>query len=234
MAIHTENVRITGPGGTFDGYFAAPDGGPVPGMIVIQEIFGVNTHIRDVTNRVAEAGYAALAPALFWREAPELSLDYSPEEIEKALGLMVQVSLDKAVEDVGGAMELLGARPECRADRIGVMGFCWGGLLSFLVSCRLDPVCAVPYYGGRIAEFLGEVADMKNPALFHFGELDPRIPKEQVEQIRRAVTGKPGVEVHVYPDAEHGFNCDKRGSYHQPSAELAWRRTMDFLARHLG
>ncbi len=233
MAVHTETVTITSPNGTFDGYLALPEGGPAPGVIVIQEIFGVNAHIQDVTRRVAEAGYAALAPDLFWSEQPGFTSGYSPEEIEVARGYKDKISLERAVQDVAAAMQTLSARPETGDGALGVTGFCWGGLMTYLAACRLQPACASSYYGGGIAGFLAEADDIACPMMFHFGEKDTGIPMEQVESIKQALGGKSGVEVHTYPEADHGFNCDLRSSYHAPSAQLAWRRTLEFLRENL-
>lgn len=234
MAIHTETISIKGPNGALDGYFAAPDGGPAPAVVVIQEAFGVNEHIRNVTEKVAEAGYAALAPDLFWQVQPGFTSGYSAEEIEKARGLMANVDLDKAVLDVGAAMETLLARPESRGSGTGVVGFCWGGLMTYLVSCRLDPTCAVAYYGGRIASFIGEADNLNCPVMFHFGDQDASIPMDQVEQIRQAMSAKAEAPLFVYEGAQHGFNCNLRGSYHEEGAKQAWARTTEFFGKHLG
>lgn len=234
MAIKTETIKITSKNGTFDGYLATPEGGPAPGVIVIQEVFGVNGHIKDVTRRVAELGYAALAPDMFWPLHPNFDVGYEGEGKEQAIAYMQQMNLDTSVEDVAASIEALGAREEAIADKTGIVGFCWGGLLTYLVACRVNPTCAVAYYGGRIVQFLDEVGDMKNPVTFHLGERDGSIPMDQVEQIRQATTGKSNVEVYTYPEAEHGFHCDQRASYHEASAKLAWQRTGDFFKTHLG
>ena len=234
MSGHNEWVTIPGPNGDLKGYLALPEVTPAPGLVVIQEIFGVNDHIQDVTRRAAEAGYVALAPDLFWQVQPGFTSGYSPEELVHALSLMGQISMDKAVEDVGAAMALLAGRSDTKGDSSAVVGFCWGGLLTYLVSCRLQPAVASAYYGGRISKYMDEASGISNPILFHFGEKDAAIPLEQVEQVRQAMAGRPDAEVQVYPDAEHGFHCDMRGSYHQPSAQLAWLRTLEFFARHLG
>ena len=234
MAINTETIKIRSKNGTFDGYLATPDGGPAPGVIVIQEVFGVNGHIKDVTRRVAELGYAALAPDMFWPVHPNFDVGYEGADREQAVAYMQQMNLDTAVEDVAASIEALGARPEADAGKTGVVGFCWGGSITYLVACRLNPTCAVAYYGGRIAEFLDEVGTMINPVTFHLGELDASIPMDQVEQIRQATAGKSDVEVYTYPGAEHGFHCDHRASYHEASAKLAWRRTGEFFKKHLG
>ncbi len=235
MAIKTETIKITSKNGTFDGYLALPDSdGPRPGVIVIQEVFGVNSHIQDVTRRVAEAGYPALAPDMFWPLQPGFDVGYGEADLEQARGLMGQMNVDTAVEDVAGAIEALNARPETDAGKTGVVGFCWGGLMTYLVACRLNPTCAASYYGGRIVQFIDEAANMNNPVMFHLGEQDASIPMEQVEQIKATVAGKSGVVVHTYPEAQHGFHCDMRGSYDEASAKQAWQRTTEFFRQHLG
>ena len=234
MAIDTESIKITSKNGTFDGYLAVPERGAAPGVIVIQEVFGVNDHIKDVTRRVAELGYAALAPDMFWPLHANFDVGYEGADREQAIAYMQQMNLDTAVEDVAASIEALGTRPEADAGKTGVVGFCWGGLLTYLVACRLNPTCAVSYYGGRIVQFLDEMENMNNPVTFHLGEQDGSIPMDHVEQIKQATAGKSGVEVHTYSEAEHGFHCDHRASYHEASAKQAWQRTAEFFKKHLG
>ena len=234
MAIQTEMVQVNGPHGTFDAYLAVPESGSGPGVVVIQEIFGVNSHIREVTERVAPAGYSAISPDLFWQVEPGFTWGYEAADIEKARGYMGQVSPDKAVDDVGATMDLLRGRPECSDDGLGVVGFCWGGRITYLTAARLEPVCASAYYGGGIANHLDEADNINAPIMLHFGALDAAIPMDQVDAVKGAVAGKPGAEVFVYPEAQHGFHCDQRGSYHQPSAQQAWARTMELFSANLG
>ncbi len=145
---------------------------------------------------------------------------------------MGKISLDDAVADVAATTKVLGDRPES-TDKTGVVGFCWGGLMTYLVACRLNPTCAVSYYGGRIVQFIDEAGNMQNPVMFDFGEQDASIPMDQVEQIKQTVGGKPGVEIYTYPEAQHGFHCDQRASYHEPSAKQAWPRTIEFFNKQL-
>ncbi len=234
MAIQTETIKVTSKNGTFDAYLALPEGGgPAPGVIVIQEVFGVNSHIQDVTRRIADAGFVALAPDMFWPLEPGLDLGYEGEDREKAIALMQQMNVDTAVEDVAASLDALKTRPECTAGKNGVVGFCWGGLMAYLVACRFDPTCAVSYYGGGIATLLDETGNMNNPVMFHFGGQDANIPMDQVEQVKQAVAAKSDVEVHVYPGAQHGFHCDQRASYDEASAKQAWPRTIEFFNKHL-
>lgn len=233
MAIKTEMVNVPGPKGGFEAYLAIPEKTPAPGVIVIQEVFGVNAHIRSVTERVAQAGYTALAPDLYWTHEPGFQTGYSEEEIAVARKIMGEISLDDAVQDVAASMTVLRERSESIADKTGVVGFCWGGLMTYLVACRLDPTCSVAYYGGGIAKYLGESSGINAPMTFHFGEQDGAIPMDQVEQIKGTVKDMPDVNVHTYPPAGHGFHCDMRGSYDEPSAKEAWGRTVEFFGKHL-
>ena len=233
MAIHTEMLKINGPNGTLDGYLAAPEAGGAPGVVVIQEIFGVNEHIRSVTDRLAQAGYAALAPDLFWQTQPGFTSGYSPEEIEHARGLRGKIDDGKAVEDVGAALQVLETHPKCRGGKMGATGFCWGGLITYLVAARLKPACASSYYGGGIVNYIGEAQEITNPVMFHFGDQDASIPMDQVEQIKTTLQGRSDVEIFVYPGAGHGFHCEMRGSYDEASAHQAWDRTMEFFKKHL-
>ena len=233
MGISTQMVKVPGPKGEFDAYLAAPQGGQSPGVVVIQEIFGINPHIRSVTDRFAEAGYAAIAPDLYWPHKHHFETGYTPADIEVAGGVMGKISLDDAVKDVAATIGVLKGRKEAKPDKVGVVGFCWGGLMTYLVAARLHPTCSAPYYGGRIAQFLGEAGNINTPAMFHFGEQDASIPMDQVAQIKETFKNNKNVTIYTYPGAQHGFTCDERGSYHEASAELAWGRTLEFLGKHL-
>ncbi|HKI99608.1 MAG TPA: dienelactone hydrolase family protein [bacterium] len=234
MAIKTETVQIKGAGGTFSGFFAAPQGGgPVPGVVVVQEIFGVNSHMRDMVQRFANAGYAALAPDLFYHVQPNLELGYTPDDIAKGREIRGKLDNDKTVADVKATFDVLAARPECQGQKLGITGYCYGGFITYLAACRLKPAAAAAYYGGGIAGFLGEADGIGTPTQFHFGEKDPGIPMADVDQIKAKVQGKPNVEVFTYADADHGFNCNDRKSYNEAAAKLAWQRTMDLFGKHL-
>ncbi|MBI4083258.1 MAG: dienelactone hydrolase family protein [Candidatus Lambdaproteobacteria bacterium] len=233
MATKTEWVDIAGKHGTFGGFLAHPGKTPAPGVIVIQEVFGVNPHIQEVTQRFAEAGYAALAPDLFWPVQHKFSTGYSGEDLEKARAARAKISPDKAVDDVAAAIQLLRSRPEAKGRKIGVVGYCWGGLITYLTAVRHQPDAAAPYYGGGIVNYLGEVNNLKNPTMFHFGEKDASIPLDQVEQIRKAVQEKKDVQVFTYKDAQHGFTCDHRASFHPEASKVAMQRTLEFFGKHL-
>jgi carboxymethylenebutenolidase len=203
-------------------YRSDPAGTPKKGVVVIQEIFGVNHHIRTVCDRLASAGYAAVAPALFDRIEPGFESGYSPEEIQAAMRFVQKPDFGGYLRDTAAAMgELKPAGP------VSIMGFCLGGSVSFASACDLDGlVSAVCYYGGHIVK----IADKKPkiPVMMHFGALDKHIPLSDVETIRQK---RPECEVYVYEGADHGFNCDERASYNKGAAGLAWQRSLDWIGK---
>jgi carboxymethylenebutenolidase len=204
---------------------ANPSGTPRGGIVVIQEIFGVNSHIRRITDGFAADGYVALAPALFDRVEPNVQLGYRPEDITRGREIRGKIGWDTMVMDMRAAARAL----QGEKLRVGVVGYCMGGSMAWLAATRLDGVAAaVGYYGGAIADFAAE--QPRCPVLLHFGETDASIPKEHWDRIRAA---HPGIPLHVYP-AGHGFSCDERGSYDEASARLARQRTVDFLRQHVG
>ena len=210
-------------GHEFAAYEAVRDG-PVKGrLVVVQEAFGLNSHIRDVCDRLADEGYAVVAPAMYDRDGPGIELGYSEGEVQEARAVMARIPWDAAMLDVQAAYDFLAGN-----GPIGITGFCWGGSVAWLAACRLDFACAVPYYGGRIIDFVAEKPTC--PTMCHFGELDATIPMDDVNEI---VACHPSVTVHVYPNAGHGFHCDQRAHHHEESARLAWSRTMAFFEHHL-
>ncbi|MBS1200609.1 MAG: dienelactone hydrolase family protein [Proteobacteria bacterium] len=202
-------------------YETLPGGEPLGGVVVIQEIFGVTAHIRDVVDAFAAAGYHALAPALFDRLEPGVMLPYT--DVEGGRELVSRLTREDIVADVGAAvMHLAGS------GRVGVVGYCWGGTVAWIAAATLPVSAAVSYYGTRINQNL----DLKPrcPMQFHYGRLDASVPPERIDEVRAAC---PGGEFHLYP-AGHGFNCTDRADYHADSARLAFERTLSFLGRHLG
>jgi len=211
-------------GKTISAWRAEPAGKPRGGLVVVQEIFGVNSHIRGVCDGYAADGYLAIAPALFDRIQLRVDLGYTPDDIEKGRELRSKASLDHALADVAAAQKLAAA-----VGKVGIVGYCWGGYVVWMSAARLAGfACAVPYYGGGMLEAVGERP--RCPVLAHFGEKDTMIPAEGV---RRFAAAHQEAEVHLYP-ANHGFNCDQRGSYDAPSAKLARERTLTFLHKHVG
>ncbi len=234
MAIKTESVKIKGAGGTFSGFFAAPQGGgPVPGVVVIQEIFGVNSHMRDMCQRFANAGYAALSPDLFHSVGPDIQLGYTPDDIAKGREIRGKLDNDKVLEDVRATFDALRARPETKGKKVGVTGYCWGGFVTYMAACRFKPAATSAYYGGGIVNVLKEADKISAPIQFHFGEKDPGIPMAEVDQIKANMKSRANAEVFVYPNADHGFNCNDRKSYQEAAAKLAWQRTMQLFGKHL-
>ena len=212
-------------GHAFGVYEALPEGDPRGGLVVIQEIFGVNAHIREVADGYAAEGYAALAPALFDRAERDVQLGYDATGMSRGMDLAFgRLDMEQTLRDLQATVEEAG-----KYGRTGVVGYCYGGLMTWLCACQLAGVsCASAYYGGGIAGNLDN--QPKCPVVMHFGELDAHIPMADVERIRQAL---PGVDVHVYP-ADHGFNCDHRSSFHAPSAARARQRTLELLREHVG
>jgi carboxymethylenebutenolidase len=213
----------TSDGVDISAYKAMPEGEPKGGMVVLQEIFGVNHHIRSVADRFAAAGYVAVAPALFDRVEKGVELAYDEAGIGRGFGLAQKSSQEAALRDISAAIALAS-----EGGKVGIVGFCWGGTLSYASATHLDTLAAaVGYYGGQIAAIVKE--RLHCPVELHFGETDAHIPMTDVEKIRHA---HPGMAVYTYP-AGHGFNCDERGSYDKASADLAWSRTLEFFGRHI-
>ncbi len=211
-------------------------------VVVVQEAFGLNAHIKDVATRLAREGYVALAPDLYYREqGAVVGYDNLPE----AIRLMMSLWDDKIVADMSGAINYLKAQPFVRADRIGVTGFCMGGRVTFLTACKnADVKAAVPFYGGGIGAVapsertpqapLDYADQLRCPMLLFFGENDSFIPIEEVNKIKaRLAELKKQAEVVVYPGAPHGFFCNQRDSYRADAAQAAWERLLKFFGQHL-
>ena len=207
-----------------DAYRADPAGTPKGGIVVIQEIFGVNQHIRAVCDAFAKEGYAAVAPALFDRTQRHFESGYTPAEIEKARAFIAKPDWDAMLRDTDAAIKEL--QP---VGPVGIVGFCMGGTIAFLAATRLSGLsAAVGYYGGRIVAYADEKP--KCPTQLHFGEKDASIPMTDVDIIKQK---RPDCEIYVYKDAGHGFHCDERGSFHKDSSDVAWQRTTAFLTKHM-
>jgi carboxymethylenebutenolidase len=219
-----KTIELTaGDGFKLGAYRADPTGNPKAGLVVIQELFGVNHHIRAVADRFAAEGYLAIAPALFDRVERNVELGYDPPTLKEAQGLRAKLPLDQTLADISAAVGVAG-----QAGKVGVVGYCWGGLLAFIASSRVPGVtAAVGYYGGGIANNLDK--SPKVPLMLHFGECDQHIPPADVEKIRAQY---PQLSIYTYP-AGHGFNCDERSTYDKASADTARERTLDFFAHEL-
>lgn len=215
-------IEIDGRHGPVRGWHAAPDGGAAGGLVLIQEIFGVNGHIRDVAERFAREGFEVIAPSLFDPIERGVELGYDDAGIARGRELAAAIGMERAVDMVDAAAKRLRAP----GRHVGAAGFCWGGSVALLANTRLG-LPAVSYYGARSVPFLDE--PLRAPMLLHFGEHDASIPAEQVDLHRRKL---PTAEIHVY-DAGHGFNCDRRPDYQPDAAAQAWTRSVDFLRRSL-
>ncbi len=219
----------TGDGKEISAYSARPEGEVKGGLVVVQEIFGVNAHIRSVVEGFARDGYVAIAPALFDRIEPGVELRYEGEDMQKAVALYQQLKPETALLDVAAGFEQVKAE----GTGVGVVGFCYGGLMAWLAATRgsqvgINPKCTVGYYAGGIGSVAQEQPEC--PVLLHFGAKDTHIGPDQVNAVRQA---HPDVQIYVYEGAEHGFNCDARASYHPAAAALARQRTLAFLAEHI-
>ncbi|MBM3518169.1 MAG: dienelactone hydrolase family protein [Alphaproteobacteria bacterium] len=205
-------------------YEAIPTARPKGGLVVFQEIFGVNNHIRNLCERLAADSYHAVAPALFDRAERNVELGYTAETMERGRTLRGQLQWEEAILDAKAAVVQVK-----NSGKTAVVGYCWGGSMAWLSACRIAGLaCAVGYYGGQIAQFNAE--NPRCPTMLHFGAKDPFIPLSDVEKIKAA---HRDVTVHVYADADHGFECDERASFHAPSQKLARERTLAFFAQHL-
>lgn len=225
-----QNLTLTAADGfELGAYRADPEGAPKGGIVVIQEIFGVNGHIREVADGYAAAGYVAIAPALYDRVSPGVELGYEQSDIQAGLDLRAKCELDNVLADIAAAATL--AR-SAGGGKVGTVGFCWGGFLSAASAINLAGTvdACVGYYGGGIANSLLDQSP-RVPLVLHFGEHDHAIPLEDVDKVRAAW---PDVPVHVYAGAAHGFECDQRASYHAHSARLALSRTLRFFTSLIG
>jgi len=221
----SETVRLkANDGHELDTYVSWPSDPPIAGLVVIQEAFGVNHHIRSVADGFAKDGFLAVAPALFDRIQPGVELGYDPADLQKGIALARQSNTADAVTDVAAALEYLRKQT---ARKCGVIGYCFGGTMAWLAAARLDPSAAVGYYGGHIAHFAHE--NPSCPVMLHFGTLDKHIPKADVDRVGIA---HPDVQIYWY-EADHGFNCDARASFDAAAAKQARERSLEFLRKHL-
>ncbi len=238
-------VKIPVNGESMPAYLVEPRGaGPYPAVIVVMEAFGLNQHIKNVAERLAREGYVTLAPDLYHRVSPNTVVGY--DNLPEAIRLLTSLRDEDIVRDMNAAVAFLQNMPNVKRDRIGVTGFCMGGRVAFFTACRNNAIrAAVPFYGGGIGSVmqpsdktpkapLDYADELQAPMLLFFGEADPFIPMDEVRRIesRLRELGKQA-EVVVYPGAPHGFFCDERDSYRPDAAADAWKRTLEFFARHL-
>lgn len=231
MNAHWIDIATPGAQG-LTGYLSLPPTGKGPGIVLIQEIWGVNEHIRAVADQYAMDGYVVLAPDVFWRLEARVDLGYDQAGSEKAFGLLQTVDLAQAALDVASAVDALRSRPEV-SGKIATLGFCMGGQLAYRAAATGKPDAAVAYYGGGIQNNLDVADKITQPILFHYAELDGFIPQTAVADVKAKFAGRANARFFDYAAADHGFNCWRRPSYNQRSAALARGRTLQFLAEHL-
>jgi len=209
-------------GHEFNAWLAAPSGTTRGALVLAQEIFGVNRHIRAVVDSFAAEGYVTIAPCLFDRIRRGIELGYSEAEVQQGRGYRLQIPKEKTLVDLSACINVVR-----HSGRVSILGYCWGGTLAYIAACELPVFCAISYYGGQIKDHLDK--SPRKPVMYHFGEKDPHIPMSDVDKIRAA---DPNGIFHLYP-ADHGFNCDERATYDAPSATLARQRTLQFLAAQM-
>jgi carboxymethylenebutenolidase len=234
MAISTRTETIAMPdGGTMDAYLAVPQSGRGPGMLVLMEIFGVGDYIREVTERLAGIGYVAIAPDLYRRIRPKAEFGKGDQALQEAFATSQQLDPEGAIADAIVALDALRAAPAVEASA-GVIGFCLGGTLAFGVARAAEAAALVAYYGSMIPESLGDAAQIRCPALFHFGGQDPYISREQAERVSAVAARRQNWECHIHADGGHAFDNWDNPIFHQPEpAARAWELTRAFLARTL-
>jgi carboxymethylenebutenolidase len=215
---------VAADGHELGAYVARPEGKPIAGLVMVQEIFGVNRHIRSVADGYAKDGFLAVAPALFDRIERGVELAYEDADMQRAREFIPKLDTDKALADVAAAIDFAGSEA---GKKVGVIGYCYGGTIAWLAATRLHVAAAVGYYGGWISKYANE--PLSAPAMLHFGKLDAHIPPEEVAKVQ---TAHPEVAIYWY-DAGHGFNCDARGSYNKEAAAEARARSLSFLKKHL-
>jgi carboxymethylenebutenolidase len=225
--------RVQTPDGAFDLTVWLPAAGSGPGVLVLQEIFGVGDYIRAVAEDLAGLGYVAAAPDLFWRIKPGHQAVHDEAGVAESLELGGRFDTEQGVTDAAAALDHLRSLPEA-AGGTGIVGFCLGGSIAFFLAARAEADAVVSFYGSEVPGHLAVLAEISCPAQFHFGGSDPYIPRDQVAGVEQAVAGQGNAEIHVEEEAGHAFHNRKAPMFHAPEpAARAWRRTEDFLRRHL-
>jgi len=219
-------------GGSFNAYLALPEGGSGPGVVVLQEIFGVNAVMREIANGLAAKGYVALCPDLFWRQEPGIQItDKTEAEWTRAFELFGGFDLDLGIDDISQTINTLRKHPAC-SGKVGTIGFCLGGRLALLSATRTNIDCAVGYYGVMLTEHLDET--IKAPLMMHIATEDEYAPKEAQAKVHEALDGNEKVTLHDYEGQDHAFARVGGKHYDEGSANLAESRTLAFFQQHLG
>jgi len=220
-------------GGSFSAYLAVPNSGSGPGILLIQEIFGVNQVMRDTADSLAADGYVVMCPDLFWRQEPGVQLsDQSEEDWARAMQLFEGFRADPAIDDLNATLEALRAHEAC-TGKVGCVGFCLGGLLAYLMACRSDVDASVGYYGVAIHEFIAEAANIKNPLMLHIAREDGFVPYELQEAMHAGLDGNPLATLYDYEGRDHAFARTGGEAYHEADAALARQRTREFFGKVL-
>ncbi|MBO3274302.1 dienelactone hydrolase family protein [Pseudomonas schmalbachii] len=226
-------LTVTTPDGDFAAFVALPAATPAPVVVVIQEIFGINEDMRETCRKLASQGYVAVCPDLFWRQEPGVSItDKTQEEWDKAMKLYTGFDVDNGVSDIIATIATALKRPDA-VTRVGVVGYCLGGLLSFLTATRTKVDAAVSYYGVGIDKHLDEASNVKHGLLMHIAEADEFVPAEARQKIVAGLSGNPHVEIHTYPGCSHAFARHAGVHYNAVSAKLANARSTEFFAKYL-
>jgi carboxymethylenebutenolidase len=224
---------VSTPDGPFDLTVWLPEAGHGPGVLVIQEIYGVGEYIRAVAEDLAALGYVVAAPDLFWRLTPGYQAGHDEQGLKESLDLVSRFDVERGVDDAAAALGHLAALPEVEGG-VAVVGFCLGGSIAYFVAARAPVEAVVSFYGSAVPGSTALLAGISAPIQFHFGGSDPYIPRDQVALVEEAVRGSANAEIHVEEDAGHAFHNSKAPMFHQPEpAARAWERTVDFLSRHL-
>ena len=226
-------ITINSPDGTFQAYVARPSAEPAPVVVVIQEIFGINDDMKATCHELAASGYIAVCPDLFWRQEPGVSLSHWTEaEWKKGIELYTAFDVDKGVEDIGRTIETARTLPGS-TGKVGVMGYCLGGLMTFLTAARIGADAAVEYYGGSTEKYATEAANITTPLIIHLGEEDEFISHDAQAAIKAAVADRPNIQLFSYPGCAHAFARHTGTRYDAEAAKLANGRTWAFFDRHL-
>lgn len=234
MAGQYIDMKAADGSGSFRGYLAVPSSGKGPGLVLAQEIFGVNSTMRDVADYYAEEGYTVLVPDIFWRQEPNVELGYTEADWQRAFGFFQGFDEAKGMEDIQTAITALRGRPEVSGGKVGVLGFCLGGKLAYLAACRTDADVSIGYYGVGIDAALGEADKIKAPLMLHIAELDKFCPPEARDKIVAGLSGRAEVTLHVYPGMDHAFARVGGEHFHKPSALMAHERSIGALKAAMG
>ncbi len=225
--------RVSPPDGPFDLTVWLPEAGHGPGVLVIQEIYGVGDYIRAVAEDLAALGYVVAAPDLFWRIKPGYQAGHDEQGLKESLDLVSRFDVERGVDDAAAAFGHLAALPEVEGG-VAVVGFCLGGSIAYFLAARIPADAVVSFYGSAVPGSTGLLGRISAPIQFHFGGSDPYIPRDQVARVEEAVRARSNAEIHVEEDVGHAFHNSKAPMFHQPEpAARAWRHAADFLARHL-